>query len=292
MKIGIADMVSNFVPGSGNPLGMDTSTWHLFEPAQRLELVLDIISQSNFDYLELGVPWINGTNDHPSFDLVASIIKDRNLVVGSYCSMVPGNFKTVGIDIEWDTLKRYINMVFANCNKLGGNVIVYGSGASRTIPNNYSRSLAEQDMVSFLQLMSDVINENNYPFKIAIEPLNTRECNYINSLDEADRLVRKVGSSNIGIVVDIFHAYLQKNNFLDELSAVMENVIHIHVSQPEDRGWPGHLQQSGLFDFIEFFKTINSSNYKGNVTVECNFNNLKSEINTCKDFLDNVCFVH
>lgn len=285
-------MVSNFAPGSGNPLGIDTSNWHLFKPAQKLELVLDIISQSNFDYLELGIPWVNGTNAYLPFDLVTRIIKERNLVVGSYCSMVPREIKTVGNDIQWDTLSRYINEVFSNCNKLGGDIIVFGSGESRTIPNNYSRELAEQDVLKFLKLMSDIIHDNNYPFKIAIEPLNTRECNYINSLDEANRLVEKIDSSNIGIVVDTFHAYLQKHNFLDELLAVIENVVHIHVSQPEDRGWPGHLQSSRSFDFVEFFKIINNSNYKGNVTVECNFKNLKSEINTCKDFLDSVCFVH
>ena len=284
-------MVSNFVPGSGNPLGIDPFEWEKVLPIDRLEMVLDIIGKSTFDYLELGIPWINGEDFQLPFDSVAGIIRSHNLAVGSFCSLIPGRLKTVGEVVQWDSLTQYINNVFLNCNKLGGNIIVYGSGASRMIPKKYPKDSAERDVIKFLKLMSDIIDEKKYPFKIVIEPLNTKECNFINSLSEAYKLALRVGSPNIGILIDTYHAYRQKTNFLDELSDVIDKVMHIHIAQPEDRGWPGHLYKENTFDFTQFFKIINQFSYNGNITVECNFNDLKKEIQPCKNFLNSVCFV-
>jgi len=290
MKIGIADMVSNFVPGSGNPLGLDSYKWGKIKPITQLKMVLDIISQSTFDYVELGMPWINGENNEFTFEDIEKIIIEKRLSVGSYCSMVPGKYKTIGDNVNWTNLNRYTTNIFSNCSKLNGSIIVYGSGDSRYIPGDYSRISAKRDLLQFLSYLSDLIEENNYAFKIAIEPLNTEECNFINSLTEANELAMEIGSPNIGILVDTYHAYRQNSNFLDELPSVIDNLIHIHIAQPEDRGWPGHFHSSNSFDFKKFFKIINNLNYKGNVTVECNFNNLKEEINLCKQFIDSVCF--
>jgi sugar phosphate isomerase/epimerase len=288
MKLGIADMVSNFVPGSGNPLGLDSSKWIKIQPVEKLTKVISIISQSNFDYVELGIPWLNEKGNSVPIELLQKKINKKNIQIGSYCSLFPPELKTVGPLVRWDEVTEYVTTVFRNCNILGGEIIVYGSGDSRLIPDGYSRGKAEEDFIRVLSIMSDIINENNYPLKIAVEPLNKKECNFITSITEADAIVSKVDSQNIGILIDTYHGFMQDGDFLSDIPFVADNLIHMHLAQPEDRGWPGHLLTSSNFQFIELFEILNKYNYNGNMTVECLFSNLEKEIHKCVDYLQGI----
>lgn len=288
MKLGIADMVSNFVPGSGNPLGMDPSNWIKMDSVEQLTKVISIISQSSFDYLELGIPWLNEKENSVQIELLQQIINEKNIKIGSYCSLFPPELKTVGPHVQWDEVTEYVTTVFRNCNILGGEIIVYGSGQSRLIPEGYSLGKAEDDFLRILSILSDIISKNNYSLKIAVEPLNKKECNFINSIMEADLLVRKVDSSNIGILVDTYHGFMQDGDFLSDIPFVADNLFHVHIAQPEDRGWPGHLITSDKFQFFKLFEILNKNNYNGNMTVECLFSNLEKEIHKCVNHLQGI----
>ena len=288
MKLGIADMVSNFVPGSGNPLGMNSDDWNKLEPVEKLASVIDIIARSGFEYLELGVPWLNNRDTSLPVEVLRKMADDQEIQIGSFCSLFPAELKTVGPQINWEQLTEYIHSVFRNCVLLGGDVVVFGSGGSRSIPMGYSRGKAEEDFVRVLSLMVQIIDDNKYSLRIAVEPLNTRECNFVNSLVEADTLVREVNSSNIGILIDTYHAYFEEGNFLSRIPDVIDNLFHVHVAQPEDRGWPGHLRSESDFNFYDLFKLLDQYNYQGRMTVECLIGNLESEAQLCKNHLASI----
>jgi D-psicose/D-tagatose/L-ribulose 3-epimerase len=284
-KIGIADMVINFVPGSGNPMGIDTKEWASLSEFERLDIVLNEISKSSFEYLELAIPWINNLSDNYSFTNIMNLINKYNLRVGSFCSLMPANIKTVGPNFSEELIEKYLQTVFNNCSQIGGNIIVFGSGGSRNIPDNYSLENAKLDIVKFLTIADSIIEEKKYSFKIAIEPLNKKECNFINSVLEAYDIVKEINSSNIGILIDTYHAYYQDTNILDDICFVKDKLLHIHLAQPQDRKWPGHLQDNVEFSFSKFFAKLKENSYSGNLTVECNFDNFPLEIDKCSSFL-------
>jgi len=288
MNLGVADMVSNFVPGSGNPLGMEAGDWDKLDPAEKLSRVTQIIGRSGFEYLELGVAWLNEGENSIPVGMLQKMVEKNNTKIGSFCSLFPPELKTVGPQVNWERLTDYISTVFKNCAILGGEVIVFGSGQSRSIPKDFSRANAEEDFIKVLSLMAEVIIENDYPLRVAVEPLNVKECNFVNSLAEADRLVKEVNSPTIGILIDTYHGYLEGGNFLNEIPNVIGNLIHIHVAQPEDRGWPGHLTAENDFQFGDFFHLINKYKYTGNMTVECLFRDLENEIQLCNNYLSEM----
>jgi sugar phosphate isomerase/epimerase len=290
MKLGIVDMEANFVPEGGSQMGLPKEIWLKQPPIQRLSNVLDVIKRSNFDYLELGVPWINQRAFEVSHSDISKLINSYGLKVNAFCSLMPSDIKIVGPSVDISNISDYLNKVFSICSKLGGDTIVLGSGGSRNIPEGYSKAKAKEDMVTFLKLADDIISQNKYDLKIAIEPLNSKECNFIHSLQDAFELADLVNSSNIGITLDIFHAYRQEVPYLEELDGVIKKVFHIHLSQPEDRKWPGHLNPALNFDFKSFFKKLRTLEYQGNISVECAFSNLKDEIGQCHSFLrKNLC---
>jgi len=288
MKLGIADMVSNFVPGSGNPLGMNSDEWNKLQPADRLALVVDIIARSGFEYIELGVPWLNNRDTSLPVELLRKMADDLKIQIGSFCSLFPANIKTVGPQLNLEQVTEYINTVFRNCVLLGGDVVVFGSGGSRAIPAGYSRAKAEEEFIRVLSLMADMLDNNNYSLKIAVEPLNTGECNFINSIAEADALTREVNSPNIGILIDTYHGFFEEGNFVSLIPDIIANLFHIHVAQPEDRGWPGHRQSGNDFKFDDLFMLLNQYEYRGKMTVECLFDDLEYEVQLCNNHLSGL----
>ena len=285
MELGIVDMEANFVPGSGNQMGVEQREWWRLTPLERLGAALDVVSQSEFQYVELGVPWVNEHSIPVTAQEVQALVSERGLKVGAYCSLVPGDIKSVGPEADPSRLRGYLERAFANCDAVGGSAIVYGSGASRNIPDGYPRENALEDVVGFLQLMDEIIAEHAYSFKIAIEPLNTGECNFINSLGEAYEIACLVDSPAIGVLLDTFHAWRQPVSMWQELPEVADKLYHVHLAQPEDRGWPGHMSTADSFEFGRLFQVLKNLSYAGKLSVECLFEDLKEEITPCHQFL-------
>jgi len=253
---------------------------------ERLSKVFNEISKSKFDYLELAVPWINGLSDAYDYNDVLELINAYNMNVGSFCSLMPSNIKVVGKHVDKVLIKQYLEGVFMRCNQIGGSVIVFGSGVSREVPDNYSHKRAESDIVDFLKIADEIITKNNYELKMAIEPLNENECNIINTISEAYTIAQMVNSKNVGILIDTYHAGFEEESIIDTMSKIADKLIHVHLSQPENRKWPGRLSDDLSFSFASFFYELKNNSYAGGLTVECNFDNLPDEINKCFAFLD------
>ena len=288
MNLGIVDMEANFVPGSGNQMGVERDEWQRLAPLDRLGAVLDVVSKSSFGYVELGVPWVNEHSIPVAAREVQALVSERGLKVGAYCSLVPGDIKSVGPEADPARLRAYLERVFANCDAVGGSAIVYGSGASRNIPDGYPRDSALEDVVSFLRMMDEIIAEQEYSFKIAIEPLNTGECNFINSLGEAYEIACLVDSPSIGVLLDTFHAGQQPVSLWKELPLVADRLYHVHLAQPEDRGWPGHMATDDSFEFDRLFRMLVDLSYGEKLSVECLFEDLAKEITPCYQFLNDL----
>lgn len=278
MNFAIVDMEANFVPGSGNQMGVRSDEWLKSDPLTRLSEVLDIIAESDFEYLELGTPWICGDR----YDEVRNLVESKKLETIAGCSLVPSNIKTVGPEFNEKNIGNYLDIVFERFGELCCKFIVFGSGGSRNVPAGYPKKDAFGDVVKFLKIADGIIRKNNYPFKIAIEPLCKAECNFINSLKEAYDVACAADSSNVGVLMDLYHACLQENPFWGELDLIKDKLFHIHLAQPSSRLWPGCTDD---FDFGRLALELGRINYVGHLSVECNFNNLPVEISKCHDFL-------
>ena len=287
VRIGICDMEASFVPRTGNQMGVSDADWQARPPEERLRRALAIIGESPFEFVELGVPWINDGPMAFSADHIESILRDTGVSVGAYNSLIPPDMPVVGPAIEWNLVQDYLENVFANCNRLGGTVVVFGSGESRQIPPGYSEEQAVTDIVRFLRLGANVIEENNYQLRIAVEALNTDECNFLNTLGETASVVRQVDSEKIGLLVDCYHMCLQNNDYWTELEQAMDLVIHVQAVEPGTRRRPGHDQDS-RFDYGRFFRLLNERQYPGNLSVEAIFENLSEEISPCHAFLQRL----
>ncbi len=98
---------------------------------------------------------------------------------------------------------------------------------------------------------------------ICLEPLNRFETYFVNTLEDAARLVRAIGAPNVKIHFDTFHANIEEQHPAKSLRAVAKYVGHVHISE-NDRGIPG----TGHTDWTGVLKVLKQTGYDGWLTIE------------------------
>jgi len=98
---------------------------------------------------------------------------------------------------------------------------------------------------------------------MAIEPLNRFETHVLNTIADATRLCREIGSPALGVQVDTFHANIEEKDTGAAIRAAGPFVRHFHASE-SDRGVPG----TGQVDWDGAFAALHDIRYSGWITIE------------------------
>jgi D-psicose/D-tagatose/L-ribulose 3-epimerase len=99
--------------------------------------------------------------------------------------------------------------------------------------------------------------------RLCLEPLNRFETYFLNTLEDAARLVHDVGAPNVKIHFDTFHSNIEERHPAEALRAVARDLGHVHLSE-NDRGIPG----TGHVDWKGTLKVLKEIGYDGWLTIE------------------------
>lgn len=99
--------------------------------------------------------------------------------------------------------------------------------------------------------------------RLAVEPLNRFECYFLNAMEQAASLVRRVGAPNYGYLFDTFHSNIEDNDVPGLIAKTIGAIGHVHISE-NNRGVPG----AGHIDFQSVFNALRRGGYDGWLTVE------------------------
>ena len=99
--------------------------------------------------------------------------------------------------------------------------------------------------------------------KIAIEPLNRYETDFIFSAADGMRLVSDLGYDNVGLMLDTFHMNIEDALIADGLRHAGDRLWHVHISD-SNRLYPG----AGHIDFDGVFGALEELGYEGFVSGE------------------------
>jgi D-psicose/D-tagatose/L-ribulose 3-epimerase len=98
---------------------------------------------------------------------------------------------------------------------------------------------------------------------LCLEPLNRFETYFLNTLNDAERLVRFIGEPNVQIHFDTFHANIEERQPPESILAVAKDLGHVHISE-NDRGIPG----TGHVDWRGILSALREIGYGGWLTIE------------------------
>ncbi len=177
--------------------------------------------------------------------------------------MVPGSIKITGPDADVDKLAEYFIVLAGRAQQTGIRTIVFGSGGARNVPEGFSREKARDQIVDFGKTIAPIAERHGVT--IVIEPLNSKECNIINSVQEAMEYVQAIDHPAMECLVDSYHFWLEKEP-LENLAIAMPSIKHVHLADVDGRVAPG---ESGKSDYRPFFHVLKNGNYEGPIAIEC-----------------------
>jgi sugar phosphate isomerase/epimerase len=177
--------------------------------------------------------------------------------------LVPASLKITGPDADLDgKLRPYLERVTRRANQVGMQILVFGSGGARNVPDGFDRDRAKQQIIDFARVAAELAGREGVT--IVAEPLNRGECNVINSVAEAMEYVRAVDHPNFRCLVDSYHLWLEDEP-LENVAAAMPWIAHVHVADKDGRVAPG---ESGSADYRPLFGVLRRGGYRGRISVE------------------------
>ena len=183
---------------------------------------------------------------------------------------LPAALKCVGPVVDMARLLRYASVAFQRAHQAGIDIIVFGSGGARQIPDGLSKSIAEQQFAMLLRELGPLAA--NQGVAVVIEPLNRMECNFINSVPEAAALVAACNHPNIQLLADFYHM-LRDDQSPDDIRRHGARLRHVHLAEQANRTPPGVAGD----DFRPFLKALAQVNYRGAISIEANWGDLPAE---------------
>jgi len=214
-----------------------------------------------FDYFEPGAASIATLSEEAFADFRERVLASR-LRCKSFNSFIRA-LRVVGPDANPAALTKYLNSTLDRCRQLGAQVLVWGSAASRNVPEGYSRDRAWQEIRQFLRLAGDLARSRN--ITIAIEPLRKEESNILNTGAEALSMVQQVDHPRVKMILDYYHMRMEKED-PEILSEAGNRIVHLHFANPNGRRWPKSAQEDP--EYGRFFALLKKIGYRGGISIE------------------------
>lgn len=230
------------------------------------------MQQYGYSYVEEGVShFLAPIKSEEEFNKLLEEAANSPLPVKACNSFIPGNLKSVGADAVHNEVLEFAETAFRRAQRAGVEIIVFGSGGSRSIPEGFSREKARAQFVELGKKMSPIAQK--YNVTIVLEPLNTTECNFINSVTEGGEIVKDINHPNFMLLADLYHMKME-NEGPESIVKYGKLIKHVHLAEKQDRAVPGTFNE----DFRPYFNALKKIRYKGKLSIEARWKDFDTQI--------------
>lgn len=230
-----------------------------------------ILAAAGYSFVEENVRgFLVPAEPDPVFESKLVLLKESKLPVEACNSFLPGNLKCVGPAPSHEEILIFGETTFRRAQIAGVKTIVFGSGGARAIPEGFSRDEAKMQFISLCKQLAPFAKK--YDVVISLEPLNRKECNFINSVAEGGEIVKAVNHESFRLLADIYHM-LMENESPTNINKYGDLLYHTHIAEKTGRSAPGVNNE----DFKPYFKALKEVRYNGRMSIECTWNNLEEQ---------------
>ena len=241
------------------------------------------VSAAGYDYFDLYVQQVANpfTVDDGAFSATASALKQLPIAPEGFCMFLPPDVPVVGPDVDEERFTYYVQRALPRVKQLGGQIIVWGSGPSRRVPEGFPRAEAMKQFKSHLIVVADLCTKLD--IRIALESLKRSGTNLLNTVGECLDLIDEVGQDVVGVVADNDHFSIEEPDLAASMRRAGSRVIHVHLRDSNGRV-PGY----GGYDFPRFVALLKDIGYTGRISVEAHMDH-DTELAPTRAYLQQLC---
>ena len=130
----------------------------------------------------------------------------------------------------------YLRQLVTVCQMMGGTVMVFGSPKQRNLLPGVSIEQAHELAADCLSHVVPELIEHNVT--LALEPLGPEEGDFLQTADEALRLITAVNSPAVKLHLDVKAMSTESKSIPEIIFDCREALVHFHCNDPNRRG-PG-----------------------------------------------------
>ena len=228
---------------------------------------VEFIKNTGYDYIE-GTFCNVKEMDEDSFNELTKTLEQNDIYYETFNGYFPkiDGLSVVGESADFEFLTEYSKQGFEKAARLGGKIVVIGSGKSRIVPDGFSFEKAKEQYAKFLSFCGDLALE--YDMHIVVEPLNRNETNFINTVQECVDMCKYTNHKNVFALADFFHIYKNGESLNGVLNAG-KMLRHVHIARAnDDRGQPTMADKEQC---IEWANALRKCGYDRRLTLESRF---------------------
>jgi D-psicose/D-tagatose/L-ribulose 3-epimerase len=195
---------------------------------------------------------------------VRTELERNGLACGSVCACMGPDRDLRGTPKQQQTGLKYVRQLLdqaeqLNCPSVIGPVYSAVGRADAVPPAEYRKQW--KTVVGHLKTLCREAEKRGR--KICLEPLNRFETDFINTCDQALKMVKDVGSPALKLHLDTFHMNIEEKNQAAAIRKAGKLLGHFHACG-SDRGTPGgdHIDWKGIA------RALKDIRYTGDVVIE------------------------
>jgi sugar phosphate isomerase/epimerase len=234
------------------------------------------LESARADYYDLPLARVAERDDR-EFERLHAQASGLRLQPRAYNVFLPGDLKVVGPAVDGGRVQAYLAVAFDRARSLGGHIVGFGSGPSRSVPDGFSRTAAGDQLHAFIESTARVAA--GYGITLAVEPLRHAESNVFTSLRETAAFLRERRLEGVGLVADLYHMMEEGEDFsaLDDCGQLL---LHVQVADSGRRA-PGR----GTYDTTGFLRRLHTIGYSGDCSIECRWEDFSAQIGPAMTYL-------
>ncbi len=213
-----------------------------------------IVADAGYDYVEGNFSKIAKATDE-EFDAMKRALEASGVRMEATNGFFSGDFQLYSKD-DFETVKKnvreYCELGFARGAALGQKVAVIGSSGARNIREGYTKEEAEEQFCEVLRICGEV--GAKYGVAVTVEPLNTKETNFIITFADGLDIVKKTNHPNVLAMIDLYH-HAQNGEELSTLDGTEGILVHAHLARA-DRQTPIPGDEAEIDPKIAYLKKV------------------------------------
>lgn len=221
------------------------------------------LASLGFDYVEWPMSRAVGRVTDAEYQQLQTLARQLTVKPECWNVMLPSDIKVTGPDVDLSTLTAYLETAFRRASELGGEIVVFGSGGSRTLPDGWHMEEGLEQFAAAASTAGAVAARHG--LTIALEPLNSSETNLMNTVAEGQEIVERVRKPSVRLLSDLYHVY-QMHEPIENTETANGVLAHVHVAAPEGRNMTLPDRQAEVVQ--EYFAALKRSGYDGRISFE------------------------
>jgi D-psicose/D-tagatose/L-ribulose 3-epimerase len=235
------------------------------------------LARIGYDYIELPLAQVMDLAE-ADFETLVERLEGTGVRSEAMNLFFPRRIRLTGEEVDPPAIQAYVRSAVGRAKRLGARVVVLGSSGSRNVPEGFPREKAWSQLVDALRRIDPLVGEAG--MTVALEPLNRKEGNILNTLEEAHRLSREADCPNIQVLVEYYHFSLEQEP-LDHILAAGCCLRHVHLAKVAGRVYPTEMDEG----YQAFFRALKAASYAGRVSIEAGTSDLLNDARMARDVL-------